>query len=155
MFPRIWKCGTAFGVVIGFDQQLFPCVPLRCALPGRARAAAAERETDQIGFTSRSTLAVRRGRRSGSFSMTAPAPNASTESFLCTLFPARIPKPDPKAGQVWTKSTFLLNRERLVFFRQDRKKMGGCIPRLPVRETCLTPRQRSHAPSAGHRPRRT
>ena len=43
-FPAFGNAARLSGVVIGFDQRLFPRVPLRCVLPGCSRAAAAERD---------------------------------------------------------------------------------------------------------------
>ena len=67
-FPAFGELGGAFGVVDGFDQLLFPRVPLRYALPGgsgKAGSRSAERQRrvgeSQIGFAARRTEAVRRG----------------------------------------------------------------------------------------------
>ena len=114
-------CGSAFG-------GAFPAGRFE----HRRAAAAGRGKSNQVCCPFSATPG--RGRTAESFSGTVPAPNAeaaaTTQSFL--LGPHIFVQTCPP-GRIWTPSAFLLDRARPVFFRQDRKKMGGASPRPLIR----------------------
>ena len=128
--PAYGGVGGAFEVVNEWNYSSF-----RCRFPGTS-ASWAERqrrgEESQISSAPRYPQAVRRGLTTGSFSKAW----ARAQRCRCPKppgYPAkeRIPKPDPKAGQVWTTASFSSTVHGAFFFGKT-KKNGGCIPRLPV-----------------------
>ena len=162
VLPRIWKCGTAFGVDNGRIQSQAPRVPLRYALPGGksglADSKSAERQRKEK-LVHTSTTPVHGGIiKCGDALLTyctvrrtryAPASLHRTDHGNLRI----CGQPDTDVSG-WPPKRLFLPPCTAHSFSAPSKKNGGCILRLPVRETALTPRQRSPAPSAAFHPRR-
>ena len=146
--PHLGAWERLSGVVDERPVLLAPRVPLRYALPGweteasrfeAGRAAAAGRSRSNRSCTLRRTKAVRRGRMTGSFSKSKPAPNADADStsqglLLGPPYHKQIRHTVPFCAQ----APFPLDRARPVSFSAQPKRKWGVHPPSPGQGTSLT-----------------